>query len=105
MTIAFLLPFVCALLFLAVVARTTVFRARPHKIDHVILFLRKLDVSDFEVLLDAGDEWTLRHSLSSESFRRTQEDRIRLVREYLRRVAHNVEVIQLWVAGEYEPIK
>jgi hypothetical protein len=96
---------VCALLFLAVVARTTVFRPRPHKIDHVILFLRKLDVSDFEVLLDAGDEWTLQQSLSSESFRRSQEDRIRLVREYLHRVAHNVEAIQLWVAGEYELIK
>ena len=105
MTTAFLLPFVCALLFLAVVARTTVFRPRPHKIDHVILFLRKLDVSDFEVLLDAGDEWTLQQSLSSESFRRSQEDRIRLVREYLYRIAHNVEAIQLWVAGEYELIK
>jgi hypothetical protein len=105
MTIAFLLPFVCVLIFLAVVARTTVFRARPHRIDDVILFLRKLDVSDFEVLLDAGDEWTLRQSLSSESFRRAQEDRIRLVREYLHRVAHNVEAIQLWVAGEYELIK
>jgi hypothetical protein len=105
MTLAFLLPFVCALVFLAVVARTIVFRARPHKIDHVILFLRKLDVSDFEALLDAGDEWTLQQSLSSESFRRSQEDRIRLVREYLHRVAHNVEAIQLWVAGEYELIK
>ena len=105
MTLAFLLPFVCALVFLAVVARTIVFRARPHKIDQVIFFLRKLDVSDFEALLDAGDEWTLQQSLSSESFRRSQEDRIRLVREYLHRVAHNVEAIQLWVAGEYELIK
>lgn len=105
MTIAFLLPFVCALIFLAVIARTTVFRARPHKIDHVILFVRRLDVSDFEVLLDASQEWTLRQSLSNETFRTTQEDRIRLIREYLRRVAHNVEVIHLWVAGEYELIK
>ena len=67
MTLAFLLPFLVALVFLAVVARTTVFRPRPHKIDHVILFVRKLDVSDFEVLLDAGQEWTLRQSLSDET--------------------------------------
>ncbi len=105
MTIAFLLPFICALIFLAVIARTTVFRRRPHKIDHVILFVRKLDVSDFEVLLDAGQEWTLRQSLSNETFRTTQGDRVRLIREYLRRVAHNVEAIHLWIAGEYELIK
>ena len=89
MTIAFLLPFVCALVFLAVIARTTVFQARPHQIDHVILFVRKLDVSDFQVLLDAGQEWNLRQSLSNETFRTAQEDRILLIREYLRRVAHN----------------
>jgi len=29
----------------------------------------------------------------------------RLIREYLRRVAHNVEAIHLWIAGEYELIK
>jgi len=105
MIIAFLLPFLCVLVFLAVVARTTFFRARPHRIDHVILFVRKLDVSDLELLLDAGEEWALRQSLTREAFRSAQEDRIRLVREYLHRVAHNVQVIQLWVAGEYELIK
>src|SRR5207253_3018896 len=61
--------------------------------------------SDLEVLLDTGKEWTLRQSLSLEAFRVAQEDRIRLVREYLRRVAYNVEVIQIWVGGEYELIK
>ena len=105
MSIAFLLPFLCVLAFLAVVAHTTVFRARPHRIDHVILFVRKLDVSDLELLLDAGEEWALRQSLTREAFRSAQEDRIRLVREYLHRVAHNVQVIQLWVAREYELIK
>ena len=62
-------------------------------------------MSDFEVLLDTGQEWTLRQSLSNKTFRTTQEDRIRLIREYLRRVAHNVEAIHLWIAGEYELIK
>jgi len=105
MSIAFLLPFLCVLAFLAVVAHTTVFRARPHRIDHVILFVRKLEVSDLEVLLDAGEEWALRQALTREAFRSAQEDRIRLVREYLHRVSHNVQVIQLWVAREYELIK
>lgn len=31
-----------------------------------------------------------------------QEDRIRLAREYLRRVAYNAELIQLWVMKEYD---
>src|SRR3989442_4231598 len=105
MSIAFLLPFLCVLVFLVVVARTTFFRARPHRIDHVVLFVRKLDVSDLELLLDAGEEWALRQSLTREAFRSAQEDRIRLLREYLHRVAHNVQVIQLWVAREYELIK
>src|SRR5713101_5789964 len=98
MSLTFLLPFLCALVLLALVARSIVYPVHPHDIDHVILFVRKLDVSDLEVLLDAGEEWTLRGSLSPGAFRATQEDRIRLVREYLRRVAHNVEMIQLWVA-------
>lgn len=105
MSIVFLLPFISALVFLVFVALTTVYRPRPHDIDHVILFVRKLELSDLEALLDAGQEWTLRQSLSPAEFRHAQEDRIRLVREYLRRIAHNVEVIQLWVAGEYEVIK
>ena len=105
MSIAFLLPFLIALALLAVVARTTVYQKRPHDIDHVILFVRKLDLSDLEMLLDAGKEWALRQSLSPEAFRMAQEDRIRLVREYLSRVTHNVEVIQRWVGGKYELIK
>src|SRR5437879_13578582 len=102
MSIAFLLPFLCVLAFLAVVAHTTVFRARPHRIDHVILFVRKLDVSDLELLLDAGEEWALRQSLTREAFRSAQEDRIRLVREYLHRVGHNLQVTQLLLPGVYE---
>jgi|ERR1700730_673109 len=105
MSLAFLFPFFCALVLLALVARRIVYPVRHHDIDHVIFLIRKLEVSDLEVLLDVGAEWTLRRSLSPEAYRGAQEDRIRLIREYLRRVAHNVEMIQLWVAGEYELIK
>ena len=52
------------------------------------------------MLLDAGAEWSLRRSLTSWAFRAAQEDRIRLVREYLQRVSHNAELIQLWVTHD-----
>ncbi|MGE5205871.1 MAG: hypothetical protein ACM3PW_09660 [Chlamydiota bacterium] len=105
MSIPFLIPFLCALALLVVIARTIVYRKPPHDLDQVILFVRKLDVSDLETLLDAGEEWTLQQALTPPAFRDAQEARMQLVREYLRRVAHNVDVIQHWVAGEYELIK
>jgi hypothetical protein len=43
----------------------------------------------------------LRESLSDEAYRRELDTHIRLVREYLSRVNHNVRVIQNWVRGEY----
>jgi len=105
MSIEFLLPVFLGIAFLAVVILITVYRPHPHNIDHVILFARRLDPSDLEGLLDAGEEWNLRHSLTTWAFRTAQEDRIRLAREYLRRVAHNAELIQLWVMQEYELIE
>jgi hypothetical protein len=100
MSIALLLPVVYGIVLLVVVALTTVYAARAHDIDHVILLARKLDTSDLEMLLDAGAEWSLRQCLTIRSFQAAQEDRMRLVREYLRRVSHNVELIQLWVTQE-----
>jgi hypothetical protein len=100
MSIALLLPAVYGIVLLVVVALTTVYRARPHDIDHVILLARKLDPADLEMLLDAGAEWNLRRSLTPWAFRAAQEDRIRLVREYLQRVGHNAALIQLWVMPE-----
>jgi hypothetical protein len=79
---------------------TTVYRPRAHDIDNVILLARKLDPADLEMLLDAGEEWGLRRSLTTAALRVTQEDRIRVAREYLRRVGHNAELIQLWVMQE-----
>jgi hypothetical protein len=85
---------------LVLVVMTTIYGARPHDIDYVILLARRLDLSDLEVLLDAATEWNLRRSLNAGAFRSTQEDRIRLVREYLRRVDHNAGLIQLWLMRE-----
>lgn len=100
MSFAMLVPAVYGIVLLAVVALTTVYGSRSHDIDHVILLARKLDPSDLEMLLDAGAEWSLRRSLTSWAFRAAQEDRIRLVREYLQRVSHNAELIQLWVTHD-----
>ena len=105
MSITLFLPFLFGLVFLVAVARTAFNRPRRRKIEAVIPFVRKLDVSELEVLMDAGEEWSLRHFLNEEAFRMAQHERIRLVGEYLRRVAHNASVIQLWMSGEYEPIK
>ena len=105
MSITLFLPFLFGVIFFVAVARTAFHRPRRRKIDSVIPFVRKLDVSELEVLMDAGEEWNLRHFLTEDAFRVAQHERIRLVGEYLRRVAHNASVIQLWMSGEYEPIK
>jgi len=105
MSLTFLLPFLLGIAFFVAVARATFYRPQRRKIDDVILFVRKLEVSELELLMDVGEEWTLRHLLTEEAFRISQLDRIRLAGEYLHRVAHNAEVIQLWMSGEHESIK
>ncbi len=100
MPIAVLVPAVFGIAFVFVILLTTVYAPRVHDVDHVILLARKLDPSDLETLLDAGEEWRLRQSLTAAAFRAAQEDRILLVREYLRRMAQNTGLIQLWVMWE-----
>jgi hypothetical protein len=96
----FLLPFLGALGLLAVAARY-VYRRPPSTLDDVALFVRQVDVLELAALLDPLVPLTLRESLSDEAYRRELHTHIRLVREYLERVNHNVRVIQNWVAGEY----
>ena len=79
MSITLFLPFLFGLIFLVAVARTAFNRPRRQKIDTVIPFVRKLDVSELEVLMDAGEEWSLRHFLAEDAFRVAQHERIRLV--------------------------
>lgn len=99
------LPVLLGTIFLVLIAFTTVYPRRPHDIDTVILAARKLDLSDLETLLDASSEWDLRRSLSQWALQKAQEDRMRLAREYLRRVAFNAGLIQLWILQEHERIE
>jgi hypothetical protein len=105
MSIVLLLPLVLGVVLLALIALTIVYSPRPHDIDNVILSARKLDISDLEVLLDASSEWSLRRSLTKWALREVQEDRMRLAREYLRRVAFNANLIHLWILQEHEHIE
>ncbi len=105
MPIAVLIPAVFGIAFFLVILLTTVYGPRVHEVDHVILLARKLDPSDLETLLDAGEEWRLRQSLTGAAFRAAQEDRILLAREYLRRMAHNTGLIQLWVMWEKQQLE
>jgi hypothetical protein len=100
MPIAVFIPAVFGIVFVFLILLTTVYGPRVHDVDHVILLARKLDPSDLDMLLDAGEEWRLRHSLTTATFRAAQADRILLAREYLQRVAHNTGLIQLWVTRE-----
>ncbi len=97
----FLLPFFGALILLVLAARYTVYRRPPSTLDDVALFVRQVDVLELAALLDPLVPLTLRESLSDDAYRRELDTHIRLVREYLDRVNHNVRLIQNWVAGEY----
>ena len=105
MSIQFLLPAIVGLVCLGFFEWAIVYRPRPHDIDNVILSARKLDVSDLEALLDAASEWNLRRAVDESALREIQEDRMRLAREYLRRVSFNSNLIQLWVVREYQRIQ
>ena len=60
MPLAVLIPAVFGIAFVFLILLTTVYGPRLHDMDHVILLARKLDPSDLESLLDAGEEWRLR---------------------------------------------
>ena len=105
MSIQFLLPVLIGFACLGIFAWAIVYRPRPHGIDNVILSARKLDLSDLEALLDAASEWNVRSSLSESALREIQEDRMRLAREYLERVAFNTSLIQLWILREHQRVQ
>jgi hypothetical protein len=97
----FLLPFFGALVLLVIAARYTLYRRPPGTLEDVAHFVRQVDMLELAALLDPLVPQTLRESLSDDAYRRELDTHIRLVREYLDRVNHNVRVIQNWVAGEY----
>jgi hypothetical protein len=98
------LPLVMAAAFIIVVARATVYRPR-YRLEEVIRFVRKLEITDLAALFDPAEEWALRALSSERDFRAAQQQRLRLAREYLRRIGHNAEVIQTWVGALYENIR
>ena len=95
-----LIPLVLGVLSLALVVIIFLYDRRPHEIDSVILFARKIAISDLETLLDPATEWNLRRCLGKQALGAVQGERMRLAREYLRRVAHNASLIHLWVLRE-----
>lgn len=104
MSVEIIATILLSLLALAIFTFAIAFRLRPHRIDDVILLARKIDISDLELLFDAATEWNLRRSLKKQALREVQEERIRLAREYLWRVAHNASLIHLWLLQEHKPV-
>jgi len=101
---AFLLLFLLALTLLFAAAHFIFRRKFTDSLDHVAMFVRPLDVLDLAALLDPMVPRTLRKSLSDRGYRDALELHIRLVREHLQRVDHNVRIIQNWVIAEYAGI-
>lgn len=97
----FLLLVLAALVFFVFAARFTIYRRRPCSLEDVAVLVRKVDVMELAALLDPLVPVKLRESLSPEDYRRELDTHIRLVRELVSRVNHNVHVIRNWVAGEY----
>ncbi len=66
----------------------------------VIPFLRPVDISLAESLLDPAAEFALRWSLSPRQFRQAQRKRMRLYRELIRRMAHNARLLAEYAEAE-----
>ncbi len=104
MFLMLLVPLLLAAMFFLVLLRATVYRTK-YSLTDVILFVRKLEVAELAKLLDPSEEWVLRNLYSEKEFRMLQRERMHLAIEYLRRVAHNAEVIQAWATALYEEVK
>jgi hypothetical protein len=84
------------LLFAIPIARVTIYQRRYWRIEDVELFVRPLNIEDFERVTDPAAEWFLRNSTSSQEFKRLKRQKTRLLAEHLSRMAHNAEIIQGW---------
>lgn len=92
------------LLFAIPVARLTIYQRQYWRIEDVELFVRPLNLEDFERITDPAEEWELRRSTSSQEFKKLKRQKTRLCAEHLSRMAHNAEVIQGWSYVEYAAI-
>jgi hypothetical protein len=104
-SISVFLPILLAVIFFVSVVRVTIYRPRYQRLEDVILFARKLGVSELETLTDPGEEWGLRNLASGREYHALQGQRYRLIYEYLKRLSHNAAVVQLWGAELYEGIR
>jgi hypothetical protein len=84
------------LLFAIPLARVTIYQRRYSRIEDVELFVRPLNIEDFERLTDPAEEWSLRSSTSGHQFKELKRQKTRLCAEHLSRMAHNAEIIQGW---------
>jgi len=96
MTLELWIAFGALLLFAIPLARVTIYQRRYSRIEDVELFIRPLNIEDFERATDPAAEWFLRSSSSSLEFKELKRQKTRLCAEHLSRMAHNAEVIQGW---------
>lgn len=89
------------LLFAIPLARLTVYQRKYWRIEDVELFIRPLNLDDFERITDPAEEWALRCSTSVRDFKKLKRQKMRLCAEHLSRMAHNAEIIQGWGRAEY----
>ena len=94
------LPFLGALTLVALLARLTASRRPPDTLEDVAMLLRQMDVIQLAALLDPSVPLTMRKSLSDDAYRRELGLHIRIVREYLQRLHHNVRILNDWLVQE-----
>jgi len=69
------------------------------------IFLRRVDLSLLETLLDPMEEARLREEMSAGAFRKAQRQRIRGACEQIRRVSHNAGILLKWATLEFKKIE
>src|SRR5689334_15863107 len=97
MNLTVVAPILVSLAYFMALARALLYRPRYRRLQDVILFVRHLDMSHFEALVDSSEEWGIRNALPEQDFQELQKERIQLAFEYLRRMAHNSGVIRTWL--------
>ena len=75
-------------------------RPRQRDVDDVVPFLRPVDISMAEWLLDPAAEFELRWNLSPRLFRQAQRKRMRLYLEVIRRMANNAKLLAKYAEAE-----
>jgi len=91
-------PFVALVVVVTWFAR--VFRRSARTFDEMYPYLRNAKIEEVQDLVNPADEGYLRLNLSANDFRKTQHNRVHLLRELLKRMSHNASYLQEWASGE-----